>query len=490
VLRDLPDLREDAARLAAALARARYRRAAGLPLDVSMRDLVRGHKLATSADGLAEAREVLQGAQAEEPRRPGRVSRLLSLRDFLARARALALEPGAAQELFELPQRPLVRPPGDAGLHGAIPSVTVFRELPLQRSREKRAELESALAVALQPADATRSAVWEAAQQAREEAGLFIPDGATAWAEKVLDGTDAIATDLGGWLLERHTGAKPGSAARHDVLHLLQAPRCAGAFPAGEMQRTIRRWVEMLRLDLSAVKLDDDDRPLKWPGAWAEPLDPPYEAGIAFLPAEGPRALGALLGAVGTALLRLGPPADAPPEDLWLGDPVVLHGCAALLEGLVREPEWLRRCAKVELPRDHERAIAIAAVFDARVAAARTLAALQAHESGLGSRAATLHRDLYARATGAELPAGLALCDLDPWFDPLAELQGRALAARVRVFLRDLYDEDWWRNPRSAGSLQGLWARGGRPTGGELWSEMGAEPAVDPLLIELSAATK
>jgi hypothetical protein len=488
VLRELPDLREDAAQLAAGLARARYRRAAGLPLEASLREILRTHKLAVSAEGLAQAREAVQNAQTEEPRRPGRIARLSSLRDFLARARSLAIEPGAAQELFELPQRPLVRPPGDAGLHGAVPPVVVFRELPFLRSRERRGEMELALAAALQPADATRSGVWEVAQEARAAAGLSVPDGAAEWAHKLLDGTDAVAEDLGGWLLERHTGAKRGTAARHDVLHLLHAPRCASAFPAGEMQRTVRRWVEMLRLDLSSVKLDEDDRPLKWPGARTEPLDPPHEAGLTFLPAEGPRALGALLGAIGAALLRLGPPADAPPEDLWLGDPAVVHACAALLEGLVREPVWLRRCAKAELSRDDERAIQIAAVLDARVAAASTLAALQAHESGLGSRAGAAHRELFARATGAELPTGLALCDLDPWLEPLAELQGRALAARARTFLRDLYDEDWWRNPRSTRSLHALWGRGGRPTCAELWTEMGGEPAIDPLLIELSDA--
>ncbi|HXL40071.1 MAG TPA: hypothetical protein VN928_05925, partial [Myxococcales bacterium] len=305
MLRELPDLREDAARLAAALARAKHRRAAGLPLDSSLREVLRTYKLAASSDGLAQAGEALQNAQAEDPHRPGRIARLSSLRDFLARARALALEPAAAQELFDLPQRPLVRPPGDAGLHGALPAVAVFRELPFLRSRDKRAEMESALAAALQPADATRSAAWEAAQQARAEAGIPMPQDALAWAEKVLDGTDALAKDLGGWLLERHTGAKPGAAARHDVLHLLHAPRCASAFPAGEMQRTVRRWADMLRLDLSGVKFDDEDRPLKWPGARAEPLDPPYEAALTFLPAEGPRALGALLGGIGAALLRL-----------------------------------------------------------------------------------------------------------------------------------------------------------------------------------------
>jgi hypothetical protein len=493
VLRELSELREDAAALAARLSRLRYRRAAGLPAEEKLAGILRAHPLAANADGLAQAREALADAQGEDPPRPGRIARLSALRGFLARARALALEPGAAQELFELPQRPLVRPPGDAGLHGARPSVAVERELPSLRSRDRRAELEEALAHAQEAADALRSSTWEAAQAAIAEAGLALPSGADA--EKVLQGTDALAKDLGGWLLERHTGVRPhpGGAARHDVLNLIHAPHCAGAFPRGEMLRTVRRWAGMLRFDPAAdnaIQLDEEDRPLKWPGAHAEPLDPPFEVAVTSLPEEGPRALGGLLAALSVAQLRAGPPGDAPPEDLWLGDPAAIHACAALLEGLVREPEFVRRCAKAELHRDDERAIAIAAVIDARVAAARTLASLQAHELGLGSRAGEAHRELFARATGADLPRGLALCDLDPFLDAEAELRGRALAARMRAFLRDRYDEDWWRNPRSLASLNGLWGRGGRSTAAELWAEVGSAESMEPLLAGLAEACR
>ncbi len=492
MLRELPDLREDARALAAQLARLRYRRAAGLPRQSGLREIVKAHPLASSADGLAQAREALEDALGEDPRRPARVARLSALRDFLVQARALALDPGAAQELFELSRRPLVHPPGDAGLHGALPPVAVERDLPFERARDKRADLEAALAHALQPADGARTAAWEAAQTALAESG---EQRSLAHSNQVnsvhfLDRTDALARDLGGWLLERHTGAKfyPGGAERHDLLHLLWAPHCASAFPRGETLRTVRRWAEMLHLDLGAdgaIRLDEDDRPLKHPGARAEPIDPPWEISLTFLPQEGPRALGRLLAAIGVAQTRAGPASDAPPEDLWLGDSAVLHACAALLEGLLREPEFLRRCAKADLGRDDERAIAIAGVFDSRIAAARALAAQQALESGLGSRTAQVHREIYARAAGAELPAGLALADLRP-FHPGAEIEGRALAARMRAFLRDQFDEDWWRNPRSLVSLNSLWGRGGRSTQAELWAEVGAEPGIDPLVEELS----
>jgi hypothetical protein len=247
----------------------------------------------------------------------------------------------------------------------------------------------------------------------------------------------------------------------------------------------------MLRLDLSAggaISLDEDDRPLKFPGARAIPVDPPHDVALVLLPQEGPAALASLLYALGVAQLRAGPPPDAPPEDLWFGDSGLEPACGSLLSGLLLDPEWLRRCARADLARDDERAPAVAQLFEARLLAARTLASLEAHRSGLSGVAAQAMRDLYARACRAELPAGLALRELDPWLDAWAELRGRALAAHLSMVLRERHDEDWWRNPRALATLQGLWARGGRPTLRELWAELGGTPSLTPLVTRLHEA--
>jgi hypothetical protein len=310
---------------------------------------------------------------------------------------------------------------------------------------------------------------------------------ASSSAESLLRATDTLAQDLGAWLLERHTGARPhpGGAERHDLLHLVHAPPCAGAFPRGEILRTCRRWAAMLGLDLGKgrrIRLDDDDHPLRPGGAAAVPVDPPDEVALFVFPEEGPRALAQLLAAISVAQLRAGPPGDAPPEDLWLGDPAVPAACANLLGALVQDPQWLRRCARTDLRRDDERAIAWGFVLDARLAAARTLGSLAAHELGFGPRAAQAMRELYGRALGADLPKGLALRELDPWLGSWDELRGLALAARLRAYLRDRFDEDWWRNPRALPALGGLWGRGGRATVVELWAEAGGAPSMDPLL--------
>lgn len=519
-LRELVELRQDAAAFAADSAQDALLRARGLPGASTVAARVKAHRLATSSDGLSQGLEALAGAEEKEragEASQGRVARLQNLRDLLVRARAQGLEPGAAQELIERPARNAVRPPGDAGLHGALPPLAVERELPFERSREQRADLEGALAEAAARDREPASAAWEAAQAALAELKLGEPAEAAAllqargWAtlpegeacaaqvqaacERFLWLTDPVAKDLFAWLLERHTHARvhPGNAGRHDALHLLFAPRCASAFPRGELVRTVRRFAEAWGLDLSAgglVKLDEEERPLKPRGARALPVDPPHAALVVLLPEEGPRALAELLGAVSEAQRLVGPPGDAPPEDLWGCDPAVPVAAAAVLAALARDPLFLRRVAKTDLGRDDERTLAVGELLLARLAAARALSSLEAHGLGHGARAEAFHREQFARAALCALPAGLALRELDPFLGGWAELRGLALAARLRGFLRERHDEDWWRNPRGLAALRGLWLRGGRPGARELWQEVAPaeEPAVDALAAELTAA--
>jgi hypothetical protein len=522
-IRELVDLREDAFELCEELAKAELHLARGLAAPFDARALVRAHPLATSADGLAQACEALEDAKG-----PGRAARLASLRDFLVRVRALALEPSAAQELWDFPLRPSVRLPGDPGLHGALAPLVVDRDLPFERSRDRRAEMEDGLARANEEVAGARSAAWDAAQaalselrkgdpgeaawtlhergwaepaaseppRAERDAGPRLPAGLVAAeapasrdplteaCEGFLSRTDGVAKDLGAWTLRRHCGTSPRDLSWHDLLHFVFAPGFASAFPRGEMLRTCRRWADELRIDLSAgglIRLDDEDRPFKPFGARTVAVDPPHDVRVYLLPAEGPGVLAALLGAVGRALLRAGPPPDAPPEDLWLSDAGLDYACEALFAFLPLDPRWTKRCAHADLSRDDERAIAVARLFEARIRAARALASREAHATGLSLRAASASRDLFQRACGAALPPGLALRDLDPWLSAFAELRGQAFAARAFYDLRERYDDDFWRNPRAGSALQGLFARGGRPTLRELWSEIGGVPSLDPL---------
>jgi hypothetical protein len=62
VLRELPKLREEASRLAERLARLRLRAVIGQPPEETLRKILKEHRLSSSSDGIAQARETLQEA--------------------------------------------------------------------------------------------------------------------------------------------------------------------------------------------------------------------------------------------------------------------------------------------------------------------------------------------------------------------------------------------------------------------------------------------
>jgi hypothetical protein len=80
------------------------------------------------------------------------------------------------------------------------------------------------------------------------------------------------------------------------------------------------------------------------------------------------------------------------------------------------------------------------------------------------------------RALGCELPAGLtSLSFLSSALDG-AEFAAADSALRLHAALRELYDDDWFANPRVSEVLRGACARGNLLDGPGFCAELGAEP--------------
>jgi hypothetical protein len=72
------------------------------------------------------------------------------------------------------------------------------------------------------------------------------------------------------------------------------------------------------------------------------------------------------------------------------------------------------------------------------------------------------YRDALTAATGATWEGVRAARDADAAAHQCA-LAGAGAGARLRSEVRERFDEDWWRNPRTAEFLAGLLAAGALP---------------------------
>jgi hypothetical protein len=160
-----------------------------------------------------------------------------------------------------------------------------------------------------------------------------------------------------------------------------------------------------------------------------------------------------------------------------LGDNSVTEAYAFLLEGLVEDPEWLRRTLGVEDAdgrlAGHARAQRLVLL---RRYAAKVGYELELHGDGPARDLPGSYSRRLSRAVGLAWPPETYLVDVDPSFYVAAYLRAWALEAALRAHLRERFGPAWFGEPEAGALLRSLWSQGQRLDAAELLAELtGAE---------------
>jgi hypothetical protein len=419
--------------LSAALEEERFRHVAGLEPEPALARLFSLRSRAAHRDTVAALREAGNPALA---------ARVASLRAERAQAEAeegwRGAEAGAAA----------VGPDGEAPL--AALELASLRE----RDPARRRALARAAAEALAPAAARREGAVEARARARAEVGLSPDWRAVVLGDAALAASDDAWRDVLPFTARRELGALPADGlSRADLLHALALARWDGLFRAGMLPVAAKLTLERLGQDLGRVRVDDVERPAKWPGAHA------VGARVSYRPRGGGADWADLLAAVGRALAA----SHAPPR---ARDPGLVEAVGWVLGALLLEPRWLAERADVERrhARDVVRDLALRRLLALRADAAALRVAAEVERGLSGAAWREAHRAALHAATQAEWEGVRASRDGDA--DRLAaRVRGAEEGERLRRALVDRFDEDWWRNPRTAAHLAALLADGLPPPG-------------------------
>jgi hypothetical protein len=419
--------------LGAALDQERFRHVAGIEAEPALEAAFAARARAAHKDTVAALREAGNGDLS------GRVAALRAERAAAGQEEAWRAADASATGL---------------GPRGREPLAALEAALPRERERERRAAVARAAAEALAPAASARDAWAEIRARARAEVGLA-PD----W-RAVVDGDEALAAsddpwrDVSAWAARRALGEGPGGGlSRADLLHALALARWDGLFRPGMLAVALRLTLEGLGLTLEAgrVRIDDALRPSKWPGAHA------IGARVSFRPRGGASDWQDLLAAGARALCAAAAPFSR-------RDPVLCEALAWLLGSLALEPRWLAARADVDRrdAPDLVRDLALRRLFALRCDAAALRVATEVERGLSGAAWREAHREALAAATGATWEPGRASRDADA-AALAARVRGAAAGERLRAEVRERFDEDWWRNPRTAAHLAGLLAAGRLP---------------------------
>jgi hypothetical protein len=217
----------------------------------------------------------------------------------------------------------------------------------------------------------------------------------------------------------------------------------------------VRRTAEPLRLDVASLRVDQAGRAAQWPGAHT------VGSRVSFRPRGGAGDYQDLLAALGRGLgARAAPPSRR--------DPLLGEALGFALAALLLEPRWLAEHLSVERRHapDVVRALALRRLAALRLDAAALRVATEVERGLSGAAWREAHRDALTAAAGAAWEGVRASRDADA-AALRARLAGAGAGEALRVELRERFDEDWWRNPRTASHLAGLLAAGRLPEAAE-----------------------
>lgn len=314
-------------------------------------------------------------------------------------------------------------------------------------------------------------------------------DGVRTLAQRVLDlSAETYASALRGYL--NLLNLPVGDAWTADADGAFRAEQFDLRFPHKSLMPAVVRTFRGLGIEIEdqlALRFDWEERPTRVPGAAVVATHVPNETWVSVRPNGGYRDLERLLGATAQAQQPVHTDATLPFYQRWLGDDTTALGYGMLFASLVRNPTWQQEFVASPPGHDFHVVAHLAWTYRVRQWAALALAEQMAWADPSGSPwedvaeqvSLATHVRHFAEEGAITLLAG------QPWrvLRPALLLRAAVFSAQVQRFLRQEFDDEWWRSRRAGKFLvQELWRPGRRHSAEQVLRLIG-QPGLDPAIL-------
>jgi hypothetical protein len=276
----------------------------------------------------------------------------------------------------------------------------------------------------------------------RAECEQFLRDTAAMWDEVLPEFT------------KRVLGMSPNETTRADAMALFRAREFDAHFPASAIEGSISRQVREMGVDPTAhgrVIFDTGEREGKRSRAFCAPVRVPDEVYLVLRPHGGQTDWNTFLHELGHALHFAYMRPDLPYEYRWLGDNSITEGYAMLFDHRMQDAGWLKRYTDLgnALP-SFLRASGFEELHFLRRYCAKLTYETELYGGGTSwDSLPDLYVDQLTAATTFQYKRADAFVDVDPRYYAVRYLRAWQLQALISETLVELFDVDWWRNPRA-----------------------------------------
>ena len=315
-------------------------------------------------------------------------------------------------------------------------------------------------------------------------------------ARRLLEETEDLYREAVRYELQRRIGIRPDEAESHDAGWLKRMPWLDGFCQEGSILGTLRKDLRDIGLPLEyGGHVTVEHEPFPGPGmtACCTPVRVPDRIHLLVMPTITQPGCLALLTSAGQALHYAYTDSRLSFEDRALGDLAVAEGHGMLFAGLSRDGSWVQRTRGLqgEALEEYLRGAAVADLFSLREAAARLEFEIELSESASPGEMGGRWAEILGSRTGFRFDPRSFLERLGQRFGVARYLRGRMLAAQMHRELRERFDNDWYRNPRT-GPLLGDWfANGLRFSAAEAGANLGSDRlGADALILSVQEALR
>lgn len=267
---------------------------------------------------------------------------------------------------------------------------------------------------------------------------------------RILQSTEDIYRDILSWLIKRKIGIR--DAEKHDIVFIFRMKEFDRYFPSERLMEVMERSLGELGWSSggsSGLFIDIDKKSGKVTRAFCSPVSVPDRIFVVIYPLGGQDDYQSLLHELGHAFLYSSKKGDLPFEERYLIEPYFSESIAFVFHYLPLKRAWLRRYLDFSSTENYLLYGYFQKLYMVRRYCAKFLFESMIHEKMDCKEMGGIYSDIMYKGTYVRHPEGYFLYDMDPFIMSAEYLMGWIVASQIESYMRNKFDEDWYRNPRT-----------------------------------------
>ena len=280
-------------------------------------------------------------------------------------------------------------------------------------------------------------------------------------AKEFMRDTEYISRDLLSWFLLKRMDIELKDASVNDVYYLLNSFELKKSFPKLNPHSLAQDILdESGMLVLAKIMFDTEKRKGHINGSESYITNPGFEMLISTNIHGGISDYESFLESFGECLCYGFTNRDDNFEFAYLREKSFVRIFSILQKNLIFEPAWLKKHFRLEVENDFLKLMHLRRLIQTRILCAKVIFEVTIYQRQ--DDKSEMYREIMEIATHSKPNKYEYLYDIQPHLSSLDSFKASMSETKLRAFLLENYDEQWWREKGANDLLCKIWATGGR----------------------------